>query len=153
MAVMDKGKIKQVGSPAEFFHKPANLFVASFIGSTPMNLIDAVIRNGKVAFGNQTFDIPANIKDKVSESQEVVYGVRPEYVEVAQTTGHGFATGPVKVMENLGTHYLITIDCDGILFRGTAPDGSEPQMNSMISLHPQDGRVLLYDKKSEDLIQ
>jgi multiple sugar transport system ATP-binding protein len=152
MAVMDKGKIKQVGSPAEFFHKPANLFVASFIGSTPMNLIDAVIQGGRVVFGKNSFDVPAEIRNRVSEGQKVVYGVRPEYVEVSTQGGHGSATGAVKVMENLGTHYLVTINYDGILFRGTAPDGSEPALNTTINLRPQEGRVLLYDKQCEELI-
>lgn len=152
MAVMDKGKIKQVGSPAEFFHKPANLFVASFIGSTPMNLIDAVIQGGRVVFGKNSFDVPAEIRNRVSEGQNVVYGVRPEYVEVSTQGGDGSATGAVKVMENLGTHYLVTINCDGVLFRGTAPDGSEPALNTTINLRPQEGRVLLYDKQSEELI-
>lgn len=152
MAVMDKGKIKQVGSPAEFFHKPANLFVASFIGSTPMNLIDAVIQGGRVVFGKNSFDVPAEIRNRVSEGQKVVYGVRPEYVEVSTQGGDGSATGAVKVMENLGTHYLVTINYDGILFRGTAPDGSEPALNTTINLRPQEGRVLLYDKQSEELI-
>jgi multiple sugar transport system ATP-binding protein len=152
MAVMDKGKIKQVGSPAEFFHKPANLFVASFIGSTPMNLIDAVIQGGRVVFGKNSFDVPAEIRNRVSEGQKVVYGVRPEYVEVSTQGGDGSATGAVKVMENLGTHYLVTINYDGILFRGTAPDGSEPALNTTINLRPQEGRVLLYDKQCEELI-
>ena len=152
MAVMDKGKIKQVGSPAEFFHKPANLFVASFIGSTPMNLIDAVIQGGRVVFGKNSFDVPAEIRNRVSEGQKVVYGVRPEYVEVSTQGGDGSATGAVKVMENLGTHYLVTINYDGVLFRGTAPDGSEPALNTTINLRPQEGRVLLYDKQSEELI-
>jgi len=153
MAVMDKGKIKQIGSPAEFFHKPANIFVAAFIGSTPMNLIDGVIRDGKVVIGANSFDVPANIKSKVRDGQEVVYGVRPEYVQVSTQTAHGAATGPVKVMENLGTHYLVTIESDGVLYRGTVPDGAEPPLGTTVSLVAEDGRVLLYDKASEDLIQ
>ncbi len=153
MAVMDKGRIMQVGSPAEFFHKPANVFVAAFIGSTPMNLIDGVIESGKVLIGKRTFNIPGNIKNKVSDGQKIVYGVRPEYVQVSKEKGHGSASGKVKVMENLGTHYLVTIDCDGTLFRGTAADGSEPDLNSQINLRAEEGRVLIYDKQSGDLVE
>ena len=48
MAVMEAGVIRQVGTPSELFHHPANLFVAGFIGSTPMNLIPGVVVEGGV---------------------------------------------------------------------------------------------------------
>ena len=51
MAVMESGVIRQVGTPSELFHRPANLFVAGFIGSTPMNLIPGVVVDGGVDVG------------------------------------------------------------------------------------------------------
>lgn len=152
MAVMDKGKIKQVGSPAEFFHRPANTFVAAFIGSTPMNLLDGHVSGEKVHVGPFTFDIPASARGKVSEGQKIVYGVRPEYVSLVPQSGHGIASGTVKVTENLGTHYLVTADCQGLLIRGTVPDGSEPTLGQVVHLKPEDGRSLLYDLASGDVI-
>jgi multiple sugar transport system ATP-binding protein len=151
MAVMDKGRIKQVGSPAEFFHKPANIFVASFIGSTPMNLLDGLINDGKISIGSITFEIPEHATSTARTGDQVVYGVRPEYVSLVSGPGFGIATGVVKVTENLGTHYLVTADCNGILVRGTAPDGSEPAMGDIVHLKPEPGRSLLYNKTSEDL--
>jgi multiple sugar transport system ATP-binding protein len=150
MAVMDKGRIKQVGSPAEFFHRPANIFVASFIGSTPMNLLDGLVNDGKVSIGSMTFDIPEHAATARTGDQ-VVFGVRPEYVSLVSGPGSGIASGVVKVTENLGTHYLVTADCNGILVRGTAPDGSEPAMGDTVHLKPEPGRSLLYNKTSEDL--
>ena len=150
MAVMDKGRIKQVGSPAEFFHKPANIFVASFIGSTPMNLLDGLVNDGKVVIGSMTFDIPEHAST-ARTGDHVVFGVRPEYVSLVSGPGSGIASGVVKVTENLGTHYLVTADCDGILVRGTAPDGSEPAMGDTVHLKPEPGRSLLYNKTSEYL--
>ena len=126
MAVMELGKIRQLGSPVEFFHRPANLFVAAFIGSTPMNLLNGKVRDGKVQIGSTQIGVPTSVKS-VAEGQEVVFGVRPEYVQVASAQSGGF-TGVVKVLENLGTHYLVSIDCNGILVRGTAPDGAKPEL-------------------------
>ncbi len=150
MAVMELGTIRQLGSPAEFFHRPANLFVASFIGSTPMNLLDGKIVNGMVHVGDSHINVPFATKS-ASEGQNVVLGVRPEYVSVSSPQSGGF-TGVVKVLENLGTHYLVSIDCNGLLVRGTVPDGEEPTPGSIISLLPDPKRTLLYDKKSGDLI-
>jgi multiple sugar transport system ATP-binding protein len=151
MAVMDKGRIKQVGSPAEFFHKPANIFVASFIGSTPMNLLDGVVNDGRVTIGSMSFDIPAHAQSTARTGDKAVFGVRPEYVSLTSSPGSGIASGVVKVTENLGTHYLVTADCNGILVRGTVPDGSEPHMGDTVHLKPESGRTLLYNKTSEDL--
>ena len=99
MAVMELGKIRQLGSPVEFFHRPANLFVAAFIGSTPMNLLNGKVRDGKVQIGSTQIGVPTSVKS-VAEGQEVVFGVRPEYVQVASAQSGGF-TGVVKVLENL----------------------------------------------------
>lgn len=150
MAVMELGEIRQLGSPADFFHHPANLFVAAFIGSTPMNLLNGKIRDGKVQFSSTQLPVP-NMTKSVADGQEVVFGVRPEYVQIASAESGGF-TGVVKVLENLGTHYLVSIDCNGTLIRGTAPDGEEPTLGTTITLLPDPKRTLLYDAGSGDLL-
>ena len=57
MAVMESGVIRQVGTPSELFHRPANLFVARFIGSTPMNLLPGVVVDGGVEVDGAVFPI------------------------------------------------------------------------------------------------
>jgi multiple sugar transport system ATP-binding protein len=150
MAVMELGKIRQLGSPAEFFHRPANLFVAAFIGSTPMNLLRGKIQDGKVQIGSAQMTIPASAKSAV-DGLEVVFGVRPEYLQVSSAQVGGF-TGVVKVLENLGTHYLVSIDCEGTLVRGTVPDGEEPKPGTTISLLADPKRTLLYEAEGGELI-
>ena len=150
MAVMEFGKIRQLGLPADFFHRPANLFVAGFIGSTPMNLLAGKVRDGKVLIGSMEMVIPASAKS-AAEGQDVVFGVRPEYVQISGSRQGAF-TGVVRVLENLGTHYLVSIDCDGTLVRGTVPDGEEPTPGVTISMAPDPKRTLLYDAASGDLL-
>lgn len=150
MAVMELGKIRQLGSPAEFFHRPANLFVAAFIGSTPMNLLRGKIQDGKVRIGSAQIAIPSSVKS-APDGQEVVLGVRPEYLQVSSAQAGDF-TGVVKVLENLGTHYLVSIDCEGTLVRGTVPDGEEPKPGTTISLLADPKRTLLYAAEGGDLI-
>ena len=71
VAVMSDGRIQQLGSPQEVYDHPANLFVAGFIGSPPMNLIDAASRGGVITAGALTLPLPV-------PDGEVVLGVRPE---------------------------------------------------------------------------
>jgi multiple sugar transport system ATP-binding protein len=152
MAVMDKGVIRQVGSPSEFFHRPANLFVAAFIGSTPMNLLEGQVIQGSVKVGSNIFTIPESYRGKLKEGQEVVYGVRPEYVSVVASGSDGVASGSVKVTENMGTHYLVSIDCNGTLVRGTVPDGQQPTNGATLRFLPDLNKVLIYDKGTGDII-
>ena len=152
MAVMELGKIRQVGTPVDFFHRPANIFVASFIGSTPMNLLEGVVDNGKLQIGKAGFDIPSFIAKKVTAGQKLTLGVRPEYVNQAKSSGAGTFSGTVKITENLGTHYLVLIDADGTEVRGTVPDGNEPEIGATFHIKPDADRVLFYDTNSGELI-
>lgn len=152
MAVMELGKIRQIGTPVEFFHRPANIFVASFIGSTPMNLIEGTIKAGRFQMGNFQSKLPASVEKKVKNGQKVTIGVRPEYVGISRGTGAGSLAGTVKITENLGTHYLVLIESAGLIMRGTVPDGSEPKVGSKVIFKPDSERILFYDTESGDLL-
>ena len=79
IAVMNEGRIEQLGEPLELYDRPANLFVAQFIGSPAMNVFDGVVRAGAVeALGARW---PAN--GGGADGQRVRYGIRPEHLEPA----------------------------------------------------------------------
>src|SRR3982751_4708157 len=81
IAVMNEGRIEQLGAPLELYDRPANLFVAQFIGSPAMNIFDGLVRGGAVeALGVRW---PAN--GHASDGQRVRYGIRPEHLEPAST--------------------------------------------------------------------
>jgi multiple sugar transport system ATP-binding protein len=156
IAVMESGKLRQLGSPREVFARPANTFVANFIGSTPMNLLpgtvdgscDSAVGAVSVAGGSlpaTTFSAPVGA--------EVTVGVRPEYLTLAS----GDVTGPalrgvVVVTENLGTQSLVTVDCDGTHIGVTVPEEAEPSAGAAVVLTAHASRVLLYDRESGDLL-
>jgi multiple sugar transport system ATP-binding protein len=152
MAVMELGKIRQVGSPVEFFHRPANIFVASFIGSTPMNLLEGKILGKTISIGSFSFDLAQQSAAALAQGEQVTLGVRPEYVQVTNSAGPGVFSGVVRITENLGTHYLVLIDAEGLIVRGTVPDGSEPKIGEMIHFRPDPDRILIYNTTSGDLI-
>ncbi len=58
MAMMEAGRVRQLGTPVEVFKRPANLFVARFIGSTPMNLLPATVDGGSLALGPFRLPLP-----------------------------------------------------------------------------------------------
>jgi len=83
IVVMQAGRIEQVGAPLELFDRPANLFVAAFIGSPSMNLLKGRIRLGaQPAVEVDGALLPFSVDGKVEDGQEVIYGVRPEHLRI-----------------------------------------------------------------------
>ncbi|OBQ61295.1 ABC transporter ATP-binding protein [Mesorhizobium erdmanii] len=101
IVVMRDGRIEQVGAPLELFDRPANLFVAGFIGSPSMNLLKGIVRKGGVDVAGTLFPIPAN--SAVEEGRAVVYGVRPEHLEIHPD---GVAA-KISVVEPTGSETLV----------------------------------------------
>jgi len=153
MAVMELGVIRQVGTPSELFHRPANLFVAGFIGSTPMNLVPGVVAAGGAGVDVAGHRLPFD-PDRhggLAAGTEVIYGARPEYVTIGTD---GPAAGTVAITENLGASFLVTVDLGGgVLLRAVVEEGDEPQTGETVHLDPAPRRVLLYDRADETLIE
>src|SRR3954462_9891237 len=87
IAVMNEGRIEQLGEPLELYDRPANLFVAQFIGSPPPNPLHSVFRNNAVEALGARWPCRA----KVAEGQSVKYGIRPEHLLPAASSAGGIA--------------------------------------------------------------
>ena len=96
--VMNAGRIEQIGTPSEVYHRPASTFVASFMGAPPMNMLPGVADGGAA----HLFDLP--IADQVAARGEVIVGIRPEDLIPD-------AAGPLAIevdhIEDLGAHRLL----------------------------------------------
>jgi multiple sugar transport system ATP-binding protein len=111
VAVMRDGRIQQVDTPQELYARPANLFVAAFIGSPAMNLVEAEIAGGGLRFGG--YSIPLAAHDAAPAGQ-VIAGIRPEAFEDAAFADASLPQidVQVEVVEELGadTHVIFTVD-------------------------------------------
>jgi multiple sugar transport system ATP-binding protein len=94
IAVMNEGRIEQLGEPLELYDRPANLFVAQFIGSPAMNVFDGIFRNGSVEGLGARWPTQA----KGMHGQAVKYGIRPEHLALG---GEGIVA-QVEVVEPMG---------------------------------------------------
>lgn len=103
IVVLSKGNIEQVGTPYELYNFPRNRFVASFIGSPKMNMIEAAVNAGRAAvpdFG--ALDLPGIANGPVS------VGVRPEQLTIG-TSGDLSADGKVTLVEYLGSEIFLYV--------------------------------------------
>jgi len=121
IVIMRDGYIEQAGTPDEVFKRPATRFVAGFIGSPPMNIVDATISAGHVVFANgDRLPLPAQFADRVREGDKVAFGLRPDDIF---PTGHGLHSGtaaavheitlPVAITEPLGNETLVFVEFAG----------------------------------------
>ena len=107
IVVMHDGIIEQIGTPLELFDRPANLFVAQFIGSPAMNVFPGRVRDGWVEALGARWPLPAELR--VEEGREVHYGIRPGDLELAD---EGIAA-QVVVVEPTGAETELLLDVGG----------------------------------------
>jgi multiple sugar transport system ATP-binding protein len=121
IVIMRDGYIEQVGTPDEVFRRPATRFVAGFIGSPPMNLVEGTIDRGRVVFANgDSLPVPQTFTGTVVDGQKVAFGLRPDDL---YPSGHGLHSGlasavhemtlPVTITEPLGNETLVFLDFAG----------------------------------------
>ncbi|MDT8421760.1 MAG: sn-glycerol-3-phosphate ABC transporter ATP-binding protein UgpC [Desulfuromonadales bacterium] len=124
IVVMRDGYIEQVGSPIEIFQNPNSVFVAGFIGSPPMNLIPATVRNDgerqKLTLSDRLeITIPAKPGCQFNDGQQVVMGLRTKDISLANAESADASdlicpvTGQVKVVEPLGSETNLHMDLQG----------------------------------------
>ncbi|RLU86911.1 sugar ABC transporter ATP-binding protein [Streptomyces griseocarneus] len=131
VAVLKDGLLQQIDSPRNMYDRPANLFVAGFIGSPAMNLVEVPITDGGVKFGNSVVPVSREALTAAADRGDttVTVGVRPEHFDVVEEGGDSLAKPSgkdapaglavtVNVVEELGA--------DGYVY-GTAEVGGEPK--------------------------
>ena len=125
VCVLDKGVLQQVASPQVLYDAPDNLFVASFIGSPPMNLVTGTFHRGDVGgspfirFGSQQLGVPTSLLGNHPalanyEGRAIAIGIRPEHVEDAalRPGSTDLVKGTVEVREGLGSEVILHVAID-----------------------------------------
>lgn len=111
VAVLHQGRLQQLDSPHTIYHRPANRFVASFVGSPQMNLLSLPCQEGAVALGELKLPVPDSaVPDR---GKTIVLGIRPEQMRLATPDDQAVVTGQVDLVENLGMNDLVTVRLGG----------------------------------------
>lgn len=107
VVLLNEGRIQQMGTPAELYEKPTNIFAATFIGSPQMNILNGRIKNEgeKILFntGEITFDVSHRKNLRGYTGQKITVGIRPE----ALLLGKGPLSGKIKLIEHLGSEIIL----------------------------------------------
>ncbi len=122
VAVMRGGVLQQCDTPDQLFDHPANLFVAAFIGSPAMNLVEASVQEGEARFGTCAIPLPEGSALRAGAGRPIVLGIRPHDLKLGGGVGGGGVPGQVLVVERLGTetHVVVAIDAPRLRSRALA---------------------------------
>ena len=144
VVVMKEGIIQQVGSPTEIYDNPANAFVASFIGSPAMNLIDGEVINKKFTADLTTVS-GLNVKNS-----KVTLGFRAEYASVVKSGCQ--INAPIYTLEILGDATMVTVKIGQSLVSIKTEKDYRANIEDYVSIHIPSKKCHLFDHKTGDRI-
>ena len=142
IVVLRDGLVEQVGTPLDLYDNPANQFVAGFIGSPAMNFLPGTVNGGKIALeGGLTLPMPGGAK--AADGQKVVYGTRPEHIEL--TSGDDGVPTEVIVVEPTGADTQVFTKIAGVEVTSVFRERHEFRPGITIRLKPDASRAHLFD--------
>ncbi|HDP36285.1 MAG TPA: ABC transporter ATP-binding protein [Candidatus Atribacteria bacterium] len=153
VALLKLGDLQQYSASDELYNRPVNLFVAGFIGSPPMNLIDVFLEQLEEQFllknEDITIEIPAKIGKLIqsrSQDKEIVLGIRPEDIKIDHKKGK---EAEVYVIEPMGMQVLVTAKLGNLQIRVLTTPPFTKKMGEKVKLHLNANKIHLFDKNTE----
>ena len=156
IVIMHEGKLQQVGSPTDVYARPANLFVAQFVGSPVMNIADAnVSERGKgatVNVGAQAFDFPQQLLTQLNgagaKGQSISLGIRPEGVLLAHGEADGFIPVEAQMIEPLGSYDIVDLNVGEQMLRARTSSGFVGKAGDRVWARIDPTQAHFFDKAS-----
>jgi multiple sugar transport system ATP-binding protein len=139
IAVMNAGRVQQVGTPLEVYDRPANVFVAQFIGTPPMNFFPAKVRDGVLDAGSFSLPLPRSVA-----ATDVLLGIRPENLR-----GESRFQAKVELVELVGHEAVVHLRVGESPFIASYDAHEAPRVGATVAVGVEMDRVHLFDSRSE----
>jgi sn-glycerol 3-phosphate transport system ATP-binding protein/multiple sugar transport system ATP-binding protein len=159
IAVMKLGVLQQVGTPLEVYQNPATLFVASFIGNLPMNLIPVILVDGNTLQNTDSqyrLLLDSNTANRIRQQQSkggatppLVLGARAENIRLTSGGSGGDMTATIATREPLGEETVYSVSLDGRLMLVTTDPTVYFQPGDRVELHFDRSRIHVFDAATE----
>lgn len=151
LAVLDQGVIQQVGTPAEIYDAPANRFVATFIGSSRMNIMDCVAE-GDVLVGDAGWKLPLP-SDAPARGGSLQLGVRPEDLSLDAPPDRPGLDGLVYAVEPLGDRCLVDVEVGDAIVRVKTPPDVDYEAGRPVRVAVDLERAHLFDAATGEAVR
>ncbi|ATO46307.1 hypothetical protein C5L30_001474 [Companilactobacillus farciminis] len=161
IVIMNDGKIQQVGTPSELYSKPANKFVAGFIGSPATNFFDVTLKDGKIVNeGGLNIVVPEGqykiLKEKGYEGKQLTFGIRPEDIHAEEVAIQAFPgaviDADIKVSELLGAESMLYSQVGGTDFIAKVDSRDHHKPGDKVQMAFEMTKGHYFDKDTEETI-
>ena len=151
IVVMYGGKIQQIGAPADVYEKPQNLFVAGFLGSPAMNLLEGrlLVADSICTFrcGALTLDLtPYAFQGEPSDGLQVLVGVRPENIQIH---AQGEVQAVVALIEPMGNHHVVWLDFEGKALSSIITGALDFRVDERVGFSVDSSKLSLFNQATE----
>ncbi len=150
IAVMKAGRIVQVDSPLAVYDDPADTYVGGFIGTPPMNFLEASVEGGRVSLSGGTFPLPDGSREL--EQRPLLLGIRAEAITVEDEPREDSIRATVIVLEPLGSHNLLTVKSGEDMLKIATPPHVFRPVDSEVWLRIEPERIRWMDRETGDAI-
>ena len=152
--VLNEGRIEQIGAPLELYDRPANRFVAGFIGSPAMNFLEGTVEAAEgsarfVAEVGPSLSLPPG---HVSAGPRIAVGIRPEHIQLAPAGGGGRADAVVRLVEHLGHETLLVLDANGLEMTALLPRLTGAVAGDAVTIKVDPEQLHLFDREKGERI-
>ncbi len=142
VAIINHGELQQLGTPRETYNNPANMFVAGFLGSPPMNFVEGRIEGGR--FSTNGINVPVR---GIDTNTEATFGFRPEDAEIVPA-GTGLFDATVYTAEMTGEQTLVTIELTDHNMAVKMPKDFDADIDSIVGVRLATANTFLFDTGS-----
>ena len=142
IVVLKGGHVQQIGTPEEIYDRPANTFVADFMGSPPMNLVPAEVRDGAVIVGDARIEMPV----PPGLAGPVTLGIRPEHLALGGGAPD-LVVQPVMI-ENTGAECYVSFELNGAKLTAKLPGRMDEDSTETVSLIVARDKLCLFDAET-----
>jgi len=139
VAILEKGVLQQLDTPANIYNDPANLFVAQFIGSPPMNVIHGSLEGSNFVSGGGDIAVP--VSGRIAKA---VLGARPEDCSIG-APGKGAIAASIYAVELIGDHTLVTVETAGDMLTVKAPKDFTAKQGEAIGIVLSKEHLFVFD--------
>jgi multiple sugar transport system ATP-binding protein len=147
VCIMRDGRVQQIARPIDVYDRPANRFVAGFIGSPEMNIIEGELDNdGTFRNSELGFPIPPGYFPEVKPGTRVSFGIRPEHLVLGAPGGS--ASGRIIMIERLGAQMQVAIDSGRIRLSALVTRNEALKVGDVVGLSADGARLHMFDAQS-----
>ncbi|MTH77938.1 ABC transporter ATP-binding protein [Paracoccus aestuariivivens] len=150
IVVMKDGIIQQAGTPAQIYSQPANMFVADFMGSPPMNMLEGrVSDDGRNMQPSAAPETVLPLPEPLAPGRKIVLGIRPENILTSETDGLEL---PVEIVEPTGSDIFVWLRLGSALLTARLPASDDPKLDDVLRVGWEPSRAVVFDATTRQRI-